>query len=106
MKPKTASDIGDLTITFVESRQPRKLAEHLEQVRGYVVEKSGPGVYSIKGDSIPMQIINTRELPVEENLWLAQLDNRRGAADHVGAGPGKPGGADGGVYRRGVHRKF
>jgi hypothetical protein len=76
MQRKTAADIGDLTISFVGSRYPRKLAEHLEQSRGYVVEKSGPGVYSVKGDSIPMQIIDTRELPVEENLWLAQLDNR------------------------------
>jgi hypothetical protein len=76
MRPGTAADINDLTITFVGSRYPRKLADHLEQVRGYVVEKSSPGVYSVKGDPIPMQIIDTRELPVEENLWLAQLDNR------------------------------
>jgi hypothetical protein len=76
MKPGTAAGITDLTITFVGSHYPRKLAEHLERVRGYVVEKSGPGVYSVKGDSIPIQIIDTRELPVEDNLWLAQLDNR------------------------------
>jgi hypothetical protein len=82
MKPRTAADINDLTITFVGSRHPRKLTEHLEGVRGYVVEKSGPGVYSVRGDAIPMQIIDTRELPVEENLWLAQLDNR---LDQTGA---------------------
>jgi hypothetical protein len=76
MRPQIATGITDLTITFVGSRYPRKLTEHLEQVRGYVVEKSGPGVYSVKGDPVPMQIIDTRELPVEENLWLAQLDNR------------------------------
>jgi hypothetical protein len=75
-KPRTAAFVTDLTIPFVGSRYPRKLAEHLERVRGYVVEKSGPGVYSVKGDLIPMQIIDTRELSVEENLWLAQLDNR------------------------------
>jgi hypothetical protein len=82
MKPRTAANITDLTVTFVGSRHPRKLTKHLEQVRGYVVEKSSPGVYSVKGDPIPMQIIDTRELPVEENLWLAQLDNR---LDHAGA---------------------
>jgi hypothetical protein len=76
IRPKTAANINDLTITFVGSRYPRKLAEHLEKARGFVVEKSGPGVYSVKGDSITMQIIDTQELPVEENLWLAQLDNR------------------------------
>jgi ribosomal protein S17E len=36
----------------------------------------------VKGDPIPMQLIDTRKLPVEENLWLAQLDNR---LDHNGA---------------------
>jgi predicted transposase YdaD len=82
MKSKTTAGINDLTITFVGSRHPLKLAEHLEQVRHCVVEKSSPGVYSVKGDPIPMQIIDTRELPVEENLWLAQLDNR---LDHAGA---------------------
>jgi hypothetical protein len=82
MQPRTAAGITDLTITFVGSHYPRKLAEHLEQVRGYVVAKSSPGVYSVKGDPLPMQIIDTRELPVEENLWLAQLDNR---LDHAGA---------------------
>jgi predicted transposase YdaD len=30
----------------------------------------------VKGDLLPLQLIDTRELPVEENLWLAQLDNR------------------------------
>jgi ribosomal protein S17E len=82
MKPRAAANITDLTVTFVGSRHPRKLAEHLEQVHGYVVEKNSPGVYSVKGDPIPMQIIDTRELPVEENLWLAQLDNR---LDRAGA---------------------
>jgi hypothetical protein len=76
MRPKAAAGVSDLTITFVGSRHPRKLMEHLERVRGYVVEKSSPGVYSVRGDPVPMQIIDTRELPVEENLWLAQLDNR------------------------------
>jgi hypothetical protein len=82
VEPQTAETMGDLTITFVGSRYPRKLMEHLEQVRHCAIEKSSPGVYSIKGDLVPMQIIDTRELPEEENLWLAKLDNR---LDQTGA---------------------
>jgi hypothetical protein len=97
-EPKIAE--AGLTITFVGSRYPRKLAEHLEQFRHCVVEKTSPGVYSVKGDPIPMQIIDIRELPEGENLWLAKLDNRLDQsearkiigelsrldkADHVGA---------------------
>jgi hypothetical protein len=74
VEPGTA-DAG-LTITFVGSRYPRKLVEHLERFRHCVIEKSSPGVYSVKGDPVPMQILDTRELPEEENIWLAKLDNR------------------------------
>jgi hypothetical protein len=82
VEPKTAEAISDLTITFVGSRYPRKLVEHLETVRHCAIEKSSPGVYSVKGDLVPMQIIDTRELPEEENIWLAKLDNR---LDQTGA---------------------
>jgi hypothetical protein len=80
VEPKAAE--AGLTITFVGSRYPRKLVEHFKQFRQYVVEKSSPGVYSVKGDPVPMQIIDTRELPEEENIWLAKLDNR---LDQTGA---------------------
>jgi hypothetical protein len=82
VEPKTAEAINDLTISFVGSRYPRKLAEHLERVRHCAVEQSSPGVYSVKGDPVPIQIIDIRELPEEENIWLAKLDNR---LDQTGA---------------------
>jgi hypothetical protein len=72
-------DITDLTLTFIESRHPRTLLAHLQEVRGYDVEEKWPGIYIIKGDILPMQIINSRKLSEEENLWLKGLDNRLGA---------------------------
>ena len=47
--------------------------------QGYPVEESRPGIYSIKGDILPIQIIDSRRLSAEENLWLRDLDNRLGA---------------------------
>jgi hypothetical protein len=41
VEPQTAEAISDLTITFVGSRYPRKLVEHLEKVR-YCAVESGP----------------------------------------------------------------
>jgi hypothetical protein len=79
---KTAEGISDLTITFVGSRYPRKLMEHLEKARHCTVERSSPGIYSVRGDPVPIQIIDTRELPGDENIWLAKLDNR---LDQTGA---------------------
>ncbi|MDR0313364.1 MAG: hypothetical protein LBI14_07180 [Treponema sp.] len=53
-------DITELTLTFVESRYPKKLLEHLQGVRKYSVEEKPSGIYSIKGDILPIQIIESR----------------------------------------------
>ncbi|GHV80361.1 hypothetical protein AGMMS49944_21520 [Spirochaetia bacterium] len=67
--------ITDLTISFVESRYPRDLIKHLERVRGYRVEEQGSGIYRVSGDFIPIQIIDSKRLPVEENRWLKDLNS-------------------------------
>jgi uncharacterized protein (DUF2249 family) len=66
-------DIEDLTLTFVGSHYPRKLLTHLQEVRGYTVEEKWPGVYIVKGDVMSIQIIDSRKLSSEENLWLKSL---------------------------------
>jgi hypothetical protein len=58
--------IQDLTLTFVESRYPRELITHLKEERGYTVEEKQPGIYTIKGDILPIQIIDSRKLSGEE----------------------------------------
>jgi hypothetical protein len=71
-------DIRDITLTFVGSRNPRDILAHLEKERGYKVEEKWPGIYIISGDIMPVQIINSRRLLVEENLWLKELGNKIG----------------------------
>ena len=68
-------DLADLTLTFVESRYPRKLLRYLTGVRGYTVEKTSPGIYRVSGDYIPIQIIESKKLSEDENLWLKSLRN-------------------------------
>jgi hypothetical protein len=72
--------ITDMTITFIESRYPEKLLEHLKKERGYTVEEKGNGIYTISGDILPIQIIDSRRLSAEENLWLKSLSNRLDAS--------------------------
>jgi hypothetical protein len=69
-------DIRDLTLTFAGSRYPRELLAHLQEIRGYTLEEKWPGIYTVKGDIIPIQVINSRKLSADENLWLKELDNR------------------------------
>jgi len=72
-------DISDITLTFIETRYPQKLIQHLTKKRGFSVEETSPGIYSIRGDILPIQIIDSRRLSAEENIWLKELDNRLSA---------------------------
>ena len=71
---KTGSiGIQDITITLVCHKYPRSLIRLLKEERGYDIGKEEDGIYYITGDSIPIQLILTKELSEEENLWLKSL---------------------------------
>jgi hypothetical protein len=65
--------INSLTLSFVESRYPRKILKHLKGERAYQVEERVSGIYTVEGDIIPIQIIDSRRLSGEDNLWLKNL---------------------------------
>jgi len=73
--------ITGITITFVASRLPKKLFGHLKNDRGYAVEETGHGIYTVKGDIIPVQVIDSRKLSAGENLWLKGLRKRLGPVE-------------------------
>jgi len=68
--------VDNMTISFVESRYPKKLIDFLINVRNYKVEKNNPGIYNVKGDVFAIQIIDTRHLSGYENLWLKSLNGK------------------------------
>ncbi|MCL2380541.1 MAG: hypothetical protein FWC64_02980 [Treponema sp.] len=55
---------------------PRKLINHLTGERKFTVEKKESGIYIVKGDILPIQIIDSRKLSEDENVWLKGLDNQ------------------------------
>jgi hypothetical protein len=67
--------LSGITLTFVEHRHPRELIGYLTGERDYRVEETGPGIYTVSGDYLPIQIIETKRLSAEENLWLKSLTN-------------------------------
>jgi hypothetical protein len=75
-KSQNKVDVGELTLTFVGSRYPRELLKHFRERRGYAVEERWPGIYNISGDVFAIQVIDSRRLSEEENVWLRSLDNR------------------------------
>lgn len=66
-----------MTITLVSQCYPRKLIAHLRRKRGYEVKRIEPGIYRVKGDMVPIQILVTRRMSPEKNLWLRNL------TDHI-----------------------
>ena len=60
-------DPEELTLTFACSHYPRKFLRHLETVRGMRAEYQGGGIYYLKGDPIPMQLLITPKLTYKEN---------------------------------------
>ena len=65
--------IEELTISFVCKSRPKKFISHLETSRGYSLCRQEPGIYYLKGDKLPIQLIITAELSEAENLWLKSL---------------------------------
>ena len=63
--------ITNLTITFVESRYPRELLNHLSEVLKYKVEEKPSGIYTLTGDKLSMQIIDCRMLSAREALKMS-----------------------------------
>lgn len=67
--------VEDVTITFVCSHYPRELINHLKDVRNYKLEYMEKGICYVRGDFFPIQIVLTKDLSDEENLWLHNLAN-------------------------------
>jgi len=67
--------VTGVTVTLVGRRFSKNLLNHLQYKRGYTVEETGRGIYNIRGDVLPIQLIDSSKLPFEENLWLKGLSD-------------------------------
>ncbi|GHT11582.1 hypothetical protein FACS1894170_05350 [Planctomycetales bacterium] len=64
-------DTDELSVTFISERKPIKLLKYL--AKRYTVKRQQPGIYIVERDICPLQIIVSRELSDEENLWINGL---------------------------------
>lgn len=60
----------DISLSFLSFHYPKKLMKHLQEDRKLTVEKFSRGVYHIINETFIVQIIVTKELSPEENLYL------------------------------------
>ena len=66
----------DVSLTLLSCHYPRKLIKHLRVERKLTIEKVCPGVYYINKETFDIQIIVTRELLPEDNLYLSCLTDK------------------------------
>lgn len=72
----------ELTLTFVCSHYPRNMLQHLKRIRGIRTECQGSGIYYLRGDPIPIQLLVLPELSNKENYWLQSMrTNLRAGAE-------------------------
>lgn len=74
--------VEELTITYVSSRYPKKLMEHLKKHQ-YKISEESDGIYYITGNQIPMQLIVQSRLPKDENLWLRSLTDQIDSQEEI-----------------------
>ena len=77
----TPASVLDITVTFVAPRRPRELFRHLGQERGLAVSEVSEGIHSIEGEPFTVQVLESRRLPKEENLFLRSLRGGLSAED-------------------------
>lgn len=73
--PKSEIHIEDITITLISRHFPKHLISHLKKIHKYDVQLIEPGIYYINGDFFPIQLLVTKDLTDEQNLWLHNLTN-------------------------------
>ena len=66
---------SEITVSLVCRNWPHKLIRHLADIRHLCLEEQEQGIYYIRGDIFPVQIICTAKLQPEKNIWLMALTN-------------------------------
>ncbi|MDR1560216.1 MAG: 3-isopropylmalate dehydrogenase, partial [Clostridiales bacterium] len=64
----------DITLTLVRDVYPRELMKYLKAEVKREVEEKSPGVFIVKGEMFPVQVIVGKRLPENENIWIKNLN--------------------------------
>ena len=73
--------VADITISFAVTIHPKNLLHYLEHDRKFTVTESDDGIYTIAGDTFPVQILESKKLSAEKNLFLKNLRSNLNVAE-------------------------
>ena len=75
--------MSDITISISLTMYPREMLNYLVGEYGVSVQDIGNGIYYVHGDIIPIQILESKRLSPDSNLFLRNLRSNLSAADIV-----------------------
>jgi len=67
------ASVSDITVSFAVTVHPRELLKYLENERRFMIRTSEAGIYYIEGDTFPVQILESKLLLPDENVFLRNL---------------------------------
>lgn len=65
--------MSDITISISLTIYPRELIKILKSEHGFTVDDIGSGIYYLYGGAVPIQILESKKLSEDENLFLRNL---------------------------------
>ena len=69
------ANMKDMSITFVVSKNPKKLFQYIKDVLKFEIIQVHKGIYYIEGAELPIQILKSNMLSEEDNLYLKSLSS-------------------------------
>jgi len=76
-----SASLSDITISFAVTMHPRNLLYYLEHERGFVVTTSDDGICYVTGDTFDVQILESKLLSEEENVFIKNLRSNLSVAE-------------------------
>ena len=71
-------NLSNITISISLTKHPKKLVESLK-AKGLKITQPDQGIHQIQGELIPIQILESKKLSEEENIFLHSLRSNIGA---------------------------
>jgi hypothetical protein len=68
------ADMRDMTVSLVGTRHPKDLFKYIAEDEECAAVEESPGIYRISGYWLPVQVIESGKLALEENVWLKGLN--------------------------------
>ena len=71
----------DITVTFALTMHPKNLLAYLEKELGFTVATHEPGIYYVIGEKFTVQILESKRLSDEQNLFVRSLRSNLNLAE-------------------------